>query len=698
MSKDNDKSSSIWQKMYYVMFFLVALVAIYLLYPKQGIFKYEFQKGMPWRHATLIAPFDFPILKPAEVMQAERDSVLNNFIPYFTVDTTMMILQMNNLEQRAGNLIDEHNAEIDSISREKYTRQIINIFAPFYNKGLLDNSIESYDMLDGKTHIQVVKNNIAQRLPVSDLESLRSAYVKVNEIIETQWADSVLVYQILRNINPERYLAANFFYDSHLNEQRTRELLSGLSTTRGVVQSGVRIISEGDIVNHNNYIIIESLRQAYERNRLYTGWSSPILIGQMILIISLFIGLVLYLQSFNKVIFWKKRNFSMIISLILVMFVIARLLYDNGQLNMYLLPICILPIIIRTFFGARMALFIHIIVVLIISFMVPNSFEYVFLQIIAGVVAVVSLNKLHRRGHLVITALFVLMAYALMFIGFELIKEASFYEIKWIRMVWFVGNAILLLIAYPLIYIIERIFGFISDVTLLELSDTNNPLLRKLAETAPGTFQHSMQIANLAEEAILKIGGNSMLVRAGALYHDIGKIKSSQYFIENLSEGQNPHEKLSNLKSVEKIVSHVTDGVKMAKKYKLPEPLIDFIRMHHGKGVVKFFYLKYKEENPDSDVREEDFMYPGPNPDSRETAVVMLADGVEAAARSLPVKNETTLTNIVNQIIDSKVQGHELDNAPITFRDIREIKAVFIEKLKNIYHLRIQYPTEKDKT
>lgn len=385
----------------------------------------------------------------------------------------------------------------------------------------------------------------------------------------------------------------------------------------------------------------------------------------------------------------------MILSVLLVILILARLIYQNDQLNMYLLPIIVLPVIIRTFLGARMALYIHIVATLFIGFIVPNGYEYVLMQVVAGTVAVISLSKLHRRGHLVLTAFFVFVSYVLVFLSFELVKENSIYAIHWEQIKWFFGSSVLLLIAYPVIYIIEKVFGFISDVTLMELSDTNNPLLRKLAETAPGTFQHSMQVANMAEEAIRKIGGNPMLVRAGALYHDIGKMQSSQFFIENQSDTRNPHEKLSYKESVGKIISHVTDGVSLAHKHKLPESIIDFIKMHHGKGLVKYFYLKYKEENPDKDINEADFMYPGPNPNSRETTVVMLADSVEAAARSLPGKNAESLKAIVNQIIDSKVQNKELENAPVTFKDIKDIKSVFLEKLRNIYHLRIQYPEEK---
>lgn len=345
--------------------------------------------------------------------------------------------------------------------------------------------------------------------------------------------------------------------------------------------------------------------------------------------------------------------------------------------------------------GARMSIFIHLITILMIGFLAPNSFEFVFIQVIAGIVAVISLNKLHRRGHLVLTAIYVTITYLILFTGFGLIKEGGFRLIEWTNMKWFVINGFLLLIAYPLIFIFEKIFRLVSDVTLMELSDTNHPLLRRMSEEAPGSFQHSMQVANLAEEVIVKIGGNAMLVRTGALYHDVGKIINSQYFIENQVAGQNPHENLTRVESAEIIINHVNEGVILARKYKLPEIIFDFIKTHHGKSIAKYFYLKYKEENPGVEVDVSKFHYPGPNPSSRETAVVMLADVIEATTRSLPEKNEDSVKKVINQIIDQKLQDHELDDTALTFKEISDIKEIFLRKLMNIYHIRIQYPTEE---
>jgi putative nucleotidyltransferase with HDIG domain len=544
--------------------------------------------------------------------------------------------------------------------------------------------------------MNLVKGNLATIVPKSQVLSLKTAYIAVGDKLMGFTNFNAEIVSLLSRVDFSKYLKPNLKFDESINKMRLDELLSTFSTTRGVIPADGRVISQGDMVTNDNYLILESLRQAYLQKRSYDGWVSYSSFGQMILIGALLIMLVVYLQSFNPQLFWQKRNFSLILTTLIITFAMTRLVVDNQEVNLYLLPVCILPIIIRTFLGARNAIFIHLIAVLIIGFLAPNSFEYVFLQSIVGALAVISLNKFHKRGHLVITALLLVGAYSVLYFGFELVKEGDIEKINWNEFKWFAGNGLLLLIAYPLIYVFEKIFGLISDVTLMELSDTNHPLLRLLSETAPGTFQHSMQVANLAEEVIRRTGGNPMLVRTGALYHDVGKILDAQYFIENQSPGENPHDKLPYKKSAEKIINHINDGVALARKYKIPEIIIDFVRMHHGRSQARYFYLKYKQAFPNEKIDMEEFMYPGPNPDSRETAVVMLADGVEAASRSLPEKNEETLKNIIDQIIDTRIQNRDLDSSPLTFKDIIDIKAIFLEKLKIVYHLRIQYPEEKD--
>jgi cyclic-di-AMP phosphodiesterase PgpH len=686
------KFLKLYSQTYHVLFFLVIFCLIYLLYPKQAKFKYEFQKGSPWKHEDLIAPFDFPILKEKEVYDAEKDSLLKQFVPYFIKDIEVEDRQIAFLKDD----LDQIFPKGGSNSQEVAKNQVVNIYSSLYANGILDNSVDMYEPLIGKIHLNIVSGNVADMTEVSKLQSLKGAYYSVNEQIRKLSDQSPQMQLLLSKLDLNKYLETNLEYDKSSSEARLGELLESLSTTRGIVQSGVRIISRGDIVNSENFMQLESLKNAYVKTRIYGGWISYNIAGRMLIVFVLFLTLIFYLKYFNGKLFWKKRNFTLIFSTIFLTFLSARLLYNDDYWSFYLLPVCILPIIIRTFIGSKPAIIVHMITVLLIGAMAPNSYEYVLIQMVAGIVTIISLYRMQRRGHLVITALLITGVYIVLYFGFELIKEGDIRLIDWSQLRWFAANGLLILITYPLNFIFEKLFGFISDVTLMELSDTNHPLLRKMAEEAPGTFQHSMQVANLAEAAVLKIGGNPMLVRTGALYHDVGKIVNSNYFIENLMAGQNPHESLSYSESAAKIINHVREGVVFANKHKIPAQIVDFIKTHHGTSLAGFFYLKYKQEHPnDEDIDVNKFTYPGPNPITRETAIVMLADGVEAASRSLPVKSEESIKEVIDKIIDAKLRNHELDDAPLTFRNIREIKAIFLEKLKNIYHVRIQYPTEK---
>jgi hypothetical protein len=375
----------------------------------------------------------------------------------------------------------------------------------------------------------------------------------------------------------------------------------------------------------------------------------------------------------------------------------SRFVNDRDYVNLYIVPLAILPILLRIFFDSRTAIFTLLVTSLLIGYFAPNNYEYIFLNLIAGIIAVFSLDKLHRRSHLVLTAVWVFISYSIVFLALSMVQEGNIESIPWQELKWFGGNALLVLLAYPLIYIFEKMFGFVSDVTLIELSDTNQPLLRKLAHEAPGTFQHSIQVANLAEEVIIRIGGNPLLVRAGALYHDIGKTKQPAFFIENQAAGMSPHSELDNKESAKIIIDHVTHGIKVARRNKLPEVLIDFISSHHGTTQAKYFYTMYKNEHPDEIVDPKEFTYPGPPPKSKETSVVMLTDGVEAAARALKEKTRESLHQLIEKMVEEKLTSGQLDNAELTLREIRIFKETALEKLMNIYHVRIEYPEENKK-
>jgi len=678
------------RNLFYLVFFLTTLFSIYVLFPKQGINKLEFQKGNPWRHSNLIAPFDFPVLKSKELITTERDSIKKDFIPYLVFDSKIALQHLSAFEEDFNKLIDK--ADFDVSESDQVSAIIKSILAECYEKGIIENTDQTIFQQSSNDNIYFIEDNVASLKNLKDILTLKSAFIELDEGLMQSKIAKPLLQKIYQMVNLAKYLEPNLKYDSKINENMLDELLTAHSITRGVVQSGERIISEGDIVTSQNYILLESLQQAYKKNSLYGGWISLMIIGKMFLVVVLMLVLIFYLEIFNRDLLWKKRNFALIFSNILITFALARLIYDSPTISFYVIPVCILPIIIRTFMGIRLAVFIHIITMLLIGFLAPNSFEFLFIQLIAGTMAVITLNRLHRRGHLILTALTVISTYFILFISFEMVKEGNLRLVDWSQLRWFALSGFLILIAYPLIFIYEKIFGFVSDVTLMELSDTNHPLLRRLAEEAPGTFQHSLQVANLAEAVIVRTGGNAMLVRTGALYHDVGKLVNPHFFIENQMGGSNPHENLTNFESAAIIINHVNEGVLMAKKYKIPDTIVDFIIMHHGKSLTRYFYLKQKDENEENEVDAERFMYPGPNPYTRETAVLMLADGVEAATRSLPEKTEENLKEVISQIIDFKVNNHEFDDSPITFKDIREIKEIFLRKLINIYHVRIQYP------
>jgi hypothetical protein len=414
-------------------------------------------------------------------------------------------------------------------------------------------------------------------------------------------------------------------------------------------------------------------------------------------LVLLFMGLLftfMYIYRLDILHQFSKLSFMLLFLVTIVFF--TNFINTFPNLSIYLVPFAIFPIIIRTFFDSRTAIFTLFIATILTGFYAPNNYEFVLMQFSAGVVAVFSLNKMHRRVHLVMAAFWVFLTYAIIYTALHVIYEGNLASYNFKMLQWFVLSSVLLLLVYPLIFIFEKMFGFVSDVTLIELADTNQPLLRKMAEEAPGTFQHSMQIANLSEEIILKIGGNPFLIRAGALYHDIGKIATPEFFIENQVVGINPHDKMNYQKSAEIIIDHVKKGVKMAKKHKLPLSLVEFIATHHGTTKAQYFYLKHQEENPDKKVDDGSFIYPGPLPRSKEAAVVMIVDGIEAASRSLKEKTKENIQELVNNMVDQKIKNKQLEESDLTFRDIKIIKETLLNKLMNIYHVRIEYPKEKN--
>ena len=684
------KLLTLLNKSYHLFFLALVFVAgiglIFLVFPGESRFKFEFQKGSPWRHETLIAPFNFAKLKTDLEIKSESDSVLKAYIPYFTLDTVIERTKVSEFSLALIKLT-ESNPEIRTIENIQYFPQILQ---SFYNSGILPQPIDSYPELTNKTEIMEIKGINASKTPIKDLRSIKSAYQEFTDSIRKLAGNQ---YQIIvQKINLSDYVVENLNYDEPLNQKEKSQLLEKLSLTKGMVQAGERIIFQGDLVGPEKFMILESLKNAYETKRGDNIEYFLVIAGRLVIISTLMVLMFLYLIFYRRELFDHKRKLSFIIIMIVLMVFMAGFATKVEAINIYMVPMAILPIMVRIFFDSRTAIFSLMITTLLIGYFAPNSYEYIILQIIAGIIAVFSLNKLHKRSHIVFAALWVFLSYAIVYISMALVQEGSLKTINWEALEWFGVSSIFIFITYPLIYIFEKVFGFVSDVTLIELSDTNQPLLRKLAEEAPGTFQHSIQVANLAEAVIQRIGGNPFLVRAGALYHDIGKTSDPEYFIENQAVGMNPHDQIDHLKSAKIIIDHVSNGVRLARKYNLPEILVSFITTHHGTTQANYFYKMYQNENPDMEIDKNSFTYPGPLPQDKETAVLMLTDGIEAATRSLKEKSVDTIRNLIEGMVEQKIASNQLTNAELTFHDITVLKSTLLEKLVNIYHVRIEYP------
>jgi len=671
---------------YLLMVFVAGIGLIFLVFPGESRFKYEFQKGSPWRHETLIAPFNFAILKTDAEIKLENDSILTTYTPYFTLDTLVEAAKVNEFAASLSKLTDD-NPELKSI---KSISTFPEILQNIYSSGVLPQSISTYAELNEKSEIRQIRGNKAIKTPVGKLHSIKTAYLELNDTIRK--LTGKYYPDLIQKINLSDFIAENLSFDEKLNQNERKQLLDELSSTKGMVQAGERIIFQGDLVGSEKYIILESLKKTYETKRGDNIEYFLVIAGRMVIISTLIALMFLYLIFYRRELFDHKRKLTFIILMIVIMVFMAAIATKIETINIYMVPMAILPILVRIFFDSRTAIFSLMITTLLIGYFAPNSYEFIILQMIAGIIAVFSLNKLHKRSHVVFSALWVFLAYSIVYIALALVQEGSLKTINWTTLKWFGFSSFFIFITYPLIYIFEKIFGFVSDVTLIELSNTNQPLLRKLAEEAPGTFQHSLQVANMVEAVIHRIGGNPFLAYAGALYHDIGKTYKSEYFIENQVAGMNPHDSLDYLKSAEIIIDHVTRGVLLARKYKLPEVLISFITTHHGTTQSNYFYKKYQIENPGMEVDSTQFSYPGPLPHNKEMAVLMLVDGIEATAHSLKEKSGTSFSEMIDYIVDQKIKSNQLIDADLTLREITILKSTLLEKLVSIYHVRIEYP------
>jgi len=573
----------------------------------------------------------------------------------------------------------------------------INTLETIYSTGVIDPADLTAMGTSPEAGITMLIGNIAYDIPTTELLTIEQALDFFAERIGEETQEELFDHtQPYSELNMRSYIRANLIPDELTSSRVKAELLRNLSLTKGMVSAGEKIISKGEVVTTDLFLLLESLRREYESRLGVIGDIRLLIFGQALLVSIIFLVLYLFLRSFRREILDDHSKIIFILLLISIMVLVSSLAMKFDAVSIYLIPFAIVPVFIRAFYDSRLALFTHLITVFMVGFFVPNSFEFVFMHFIAGIVAIISLTNFYRRGKLFLTVALVLVTYWLLYFGMVTLQEGTPMALNPIRLLWFFGNALLLLASYQLIYLLEKIFGFVSDTTLMELSDTNQMLLRQLAEVAPGSFQHSLQVANLAEAAIFQIGGNPLLIRAGALYHDIGKMSKPFYFIENQSPDFNPHQSLDFEESAQIIIEHIQGGVQLAKKERLPKQLIDFIRTHHGTTRVEYFFRLFKEKFPNLREDFSKFAYPGPIPSSREMAVLMMADSVEAASRALKNITQQTIDNLVENIINYQQIEGQYDDADLTFKDITSIKRVFKKKLMNIYHARIEYPKSED--
>ncbi|MBR4803268.1 MAG: HDIG domain-containing protein [Bacteroidales bacterium] len=656
---------------YKVAAIIATALLILLVFPNDEKKSYDFDVNGFWKGNDLYAPYDFPIMKSEEKIEAERQNAKKSGLLFFRTDTTAQAKAM---------------AQIGALSLDARQKPaVLRCVAECYAQGVIEQPDDAE--LQGR-NIVLLDGNIGRERQADAFVTQSQIALRLCEIM----ADTVLCGQIAQAVLP------NIVFDKDRTRLEQESMLAQVSTTEGMVSAGELIISKGEFISPEKARIISSLdyEEVQKRNEHYSVFNHNL--GQFLLTIIALVTLFLFLRLIRHPLLSDNKKVTFVLFVILLMAVLTSMIVRVNPDWTLLVPLCIAPILMRVFFDIRVALYIHLANVIILASWVPNSYEFIYYQIIAGMVSIISVKNFEQRSKFFIASLSIFAAYSMVYIAGLLSQDTSFDNINATRFLIFFVNALLTLLAFPLIYIFEKVFGFVTKLTLIELSSTNNKALRDLADKAPGTFQHSVQVANISEDLIHEIGGNALLAKVGALYHDIGKTESPQFFTENQSSDFNPLNDFSNIESAQIILQHVTSGVQMAKKqYRLPEVIVDFIRTHHGTSKVGYFYNKQLNENGGSPVDEADFMYAGPRPYSRETAVVMLVDSVEAAVRSLKVRSEDSISQKIDSVIDAKIADNQLSNCDITFRDIDKIKQLLKKRMVSIYHVRVEYPVVEAK-
>lgn len=683
-NSSNKKKIRIRTRVFVPMVFVIAVLLITYLFPRQGSFKYSFNEGRPWQYGLLTAPFDFPIYKTAEQLQTEQDSILQYYEPYFLIDNE---IQKNALADFDADVnLKERLAELPPATKLYIRKKLQDV----YEKGIMRS--EDYDRITASVTggLRIREKNMAASRKIETFYTIRSAYEKVLDDLPQE-----MDVEMVKAADINDYIRENVIYDAATSEKAENEFIQQVDISRGMVQQGQRIIDQGEIVNDHTFNILSSLKRVTEERSGSAAKNNGMVLGQLMLILLMFGSFYMYLLFFRPNEYRNRKHVVFMVLLVVIFLLLTAVTVRFELFSVYILPYAIVTILIRTFIDSRTALFASLITVILSSLMVPFPFEFIVIQMSVAMISIFMLKELSERSQLIRSSFFILLTYILVYLGLTLYQEGSIKEANWLMLVYFLINFIFIMFSYTLVYLVEQSFGFISGVSLVELSNINKPLLKELSEKAPGTFQHSLQVSNLGMAAAAKLGANASLIRTGALYHDIGKMMNPAFFTENQTPGMNPHAGLPFEESARIIINHVKDGVKIAQRYNIPQQIIDFIETHHGTSMPKYFYISWKNANPGKEVNEADFRYPGPNPFTREEAIMMMADAVEASSRSLAEYSEESLRTLVDKIIDGQLQDGYFKLAPITFRDIQTVKDVFVEKLQTMYHSRITYPELK---
>ena len=679
MSIFNNTEENYWRNLATKTVLVCITVAIIVWFlPRNEGRMYRYDVGKPWMYGSVIAKFDFPIYKTDEAIKHEQDSLLKHFQPYYSLNP---LIEKKQVER----FLHDYEQGINGLPKE-YVGIVARQMQEIYQMGIINTNEYNNIFKDSTSMIRFVNGKNAKSLKVSSFYSTIAAYEHIfaNEKLAAQRA-------ILSRCNLNNYIEANIVYDKEKSDAEKNDMLSSIPLASGMVMSGQKIIDRGEIVNDYTCRVLNSFDKEMKRRSSTQDEIMTTFIGQILFVLILVMMFTSYLTLFRKDYFEKPRSLTMLYTMITLFPILVSMMMKHNFFSVYIIPFAMAAIFVRVFMDSRTAFITHVTMILICAAAVKYQYEFIIVQLASGLVAIYSLRELSKRSQIFITAILVTISSCIVYLALQLMQDNQVFNIDPSMYTYFIINGIFLLLSYPLMYLIEKMFGFISNVTLFELSNTNKGLLRNLSEIAPGTFQHSITVGNLAAEIANRIHANSLLVRTGALYHDIGKMTNPVFFTENQA-GVNPHDQLSDLESAQIIISHVTEGLKLAEKFNLPGIIKDFISTHHGTGLTKYFYINYCNEHPDEQVDKEMFQYPGPNPFTREQAILMMADTVEAASRSLNEYTEESISTLTNKLIDNQVADGFFRECPITFRDIALAKSVLIERLKSIYHTRISYP------